>query len=102
MEGDHEEDTSTMVCELEMVEENGEEEANAIEKNVLDEVALKRIRKLPEPRVTKSRTGTKSMRMEQFVLLEKNDVERLKDSPQDDKDYNAHPCKHCKNCCAFP
>ena len=33
MDDNHEEDTSTMVYELEIVEENEEEEANAIEKN---------------------------------------------------------------------
>ena len=68
IDDDHEEDTITMVCELEMAEENEEEEANAIEKNKLDEVALKRLRELPEPRVTKSRTGTKSVCMKQFAL----------------------------------
>ena len=81
MDDNHEEDTSTIVCELEMAEENDEEEANVIEKNTLDEVTLKRLRKLPEPRVTKSRTGIKSTCMEQFMFLEKNDVKRPKDIP---------------------
>ena len=94
MDNDHEEDTSAMVCEL---EENEEEEANVIEKNTLDEVALKRLRELP-----KSRAGTKSMCMEQFILLEKNEVKRLKGSPQDDKDCDTHQCKHCNECCTFP
>ena len=69
-----------------------------IKNNMLDEVSLKRIRKLPEPRVAKSRIGTKSTRMEQFVLLEKNDIKRLKDSPQDDLDCHIHQCVHCIEC----
>ena len=102
MDDDHEEDASTMVHELDMAEENEQEEANATEKNTLDEVTLKRLRKLPEPRVTKSRTRTKSMRMEQFTLLEKNGVKALKESPQDDKDCDARQRKHYNKCCAFP
>ena len=53
MDDDYEENTNTMLMELKMEEENGEEEANVIEKNMLDEVTLKRLRKLLEPRVTK-------------------------------------------------
>ena len=101
MDDDHKENANTMVMELKMAEENEEEEANVIEKNTLDEVTLKRLRKLPEPRVTKSRIGTKSMRMEQFMLLEKNCIERLKDSPQDDVDCCAHQCMHCDKCYSF-
>ena len=101
MDNDHEEDTSAMVCELDVAEENEEEEANAIEKNMLDEVVLKRLRKLPEPRVTKSRTGTKSAHVKQFTLLEKNGVKRLKGSPQDAKDFNTHQCEYCSECHAF-
>ena len=102
MDDDHEEDSSTIVYELEMAEENEEEHANAIEKKMLDEVTLNRLRKLPEPRVAKSRSGTKSTCIEQFMLLEKNEVKRLKDSPQCDKDFNTHQCKYCKKCYAFP
>ena len=60
MDYDHDENSTTMVTELEIAEENEEEESNAIEKNMLDEVTLGRLRKLPSPRVTKSRIGTKS------------------------------------------
>ena len=84
IDDDCEENPNTMVMELEMAEENEEEEVNVIEKTTLDEVALERLRKLPEYRVTKSRIGTKSARVEQFALLEKNGIKRLKDSPQDD------------------
>ena len=102
MDDNHEKNANTMVMELEMAEENEEEESNVIEKNTSCEVALKRLRKLPSPRVTKSRILTKSTCMEQFLLLEKNNIKRLKDSPQDDLDCHAHQCAHCDKTLSFP
>ena len=36
------------------------------------------------------------------MLLEKNDIKRLKDSPQDDLDYYAQQRAHCSKCCPLP
>ena len=95
MDYDYDENSTTMVVELEIAEENEEEKSNAIEKNMLDEFALGRLRKLPSPRVTKSIIGTNSMCLDQMMLLEKNDIKRLKDNPQDDQDCYARQHMHC-------
>ena len=102
MDYDYDESSTTMVMEQEIAEENEEEKSNAIEKNTLDEVALGRLRELPSTRVAKSRIGTKFTCMDQMVLLEKNDVKRLKDNPQDDLDCYTHQCMDCNMFLTFP
>ena len=64
----HEEDSNTMVTELEIAEENEEEEQMDVEAIPLDEVSMERLRKLPSPRITKSRIGTKSLLLDQMTL----------------------------------
>ena len=63
MDYDHDENGNTIVTELEVTEDNEEEEPMEIETNMLDEVALERLRKLPSPIVIKSTIGTKFLCM---------------------------------------
>ena len=86
MDYDHDENSNTMVTELEVAEENEEEEQMNVEAILLDEASMERLCKLLSPRITKSRIGTKSSQMDQMTLLEKMDKKKLKDSPIDDQD----------------
>ena len=99
---DHDENSNTMATELEVAEENEEEEIMEIETNMSDEVTLERLRKIPSPRVTKSRIGTKSLCMDQMILLEKNDIKRLKENQKGYQDCYAHQCVHFKKLLTFP
>ena len=90
MDSNHEEDSNTMVAELEVAEENEEEEQMEVEAIPLDEITMKRLRKLPIPRSTKSRSGSESSCVDQMMLLQKMDKHRLKDNPTDDQDCNTH------------
>ena len=102
MNSDREDDSNTMVTELEVAEENEEEEQMDVKAIPLDEVSMERLRELPLPRITKCRSGTKSSHMDQMVLLEKMDKKRLKDNPTEDQDCNTQECAHCKKLLTFP
>ena len=90
MDSDYEEDVTTMVTELELVEDVENEEQIEVEVLPLDEVSMERLRKLPSPQNPKSRNGNESLCMHQMVLSQKIDKKRLKENHTDDQNYNAH------------
>ena len=69
MDSYHEEDVNTMVKELEVAEEIEEEEQMLVEAILLDECSIERLRKLPSPWITESRSVNKSLCMDQMPLL---------------------------------
>ena len=83
MDSNHEEDSNTMVAELEVTEENEEEEEMEVEAIPLDEITMKIFRKFPIPLSTKSRSGSESSCVDKMMLLQKMDKHRLKDNPTD-------------------
>ena len=80
MEIDNEEqDDGDRVYELEEALETVDEVQNPVGSANTDEALSDKLLNFPSPKVSLSRTGVKSIRIEQMMLLKKMDPRRLKD-----------------------
>ena len=67
----------------------------------LDEALCDKLIKLPSPKVSASRAGVKSIRMDQMILFKKMDRKRLKENPGNYNDCCTHQCKLCDTLLSF-
>ena len=103
MDDHHEVDSTSVVLELEatagvFVVEDG----STIDPVLMDEIVMKRLRKLHESRDPKSRHGALPTPMAQFSLLQKMGAKRLAEDPKDDVERSTHKCNHCKKRASAP
>ena len=84
MDDHHEVDNTNAVIELEeAVDTFVMEDVSKTDPVPMSEVIMKKLRKLHEPRDPNSRHDDVSICMHQFTLLQKMDVKRLMDEPED-------------------
>ena len=78
------------------------EDVSETDPEPMSEVIMNKLRKLNEPREPKSMHGMVTMCMQQFTLLQKMNVKRLVNEPEDDIECYAHECNHCKMHVSIP